>query len=220
MLNRAKRIIIYVVVDVVLGFVGILVGLLPIEYSWGAAFIILGVIISAILEILIEITKEETIPVDVIYGERELKQAFRNLRKGACEMRAVWCSKYAEVSKYFEDESKEFKTNKKLKVKRLINPNIVPTSDYEEHLKNTERLRKSKKYIVKTTELTELECVICEYEIKDEKSWKALFVFVDTDTFTPALGILFDPVKKPKSKTSLAAVSGWFEDEWKRGNPI
>ncbi|MCK4478177.1 hypothetical protein KAU88_06595 [Candidatus Bathyarchaeota archaeon] len=220
MINKTKRAIIYAVVEVALGVMGFAVSLLPGGYALSATFIVLGLIFSVMLEVLIEITTKEALPVDIISGERELKKTYEKLRKNACLMQAVWCSRYAEVSKYFNKEMKEFRDNKKLTIERLINPKIIPSPDYKAHLNSTERLRKLGRYKIKATDLTELECVVCEYESKDEKSWKALFVFNDLDTHTPALGILLDPSKKEKAKSSLAAVKGWFKDEWNRGIPL
>lgn len=218
-INRTNRAMIYLIISAGLGAIGFFISSGPTEYTSGVIFLILGLILTTSVEILIELTAEEALPVDIIQGERRLKDKYKELRKDAILMNAVWCSRYAEVTKYFREEIDDLQRNEKLVVRRLINPKVVK-KDYKNHLKNTEELRKLDRYIIKTTDLTELECVVCEYEMKDEKSWKALFVFNDLDNNTPGLGILLDPSKKPKSKASLAAVKGWFEDEWLRGEDV
>jgi hypothetical protein len=220
MISRAKRVMLYVLLEIGIAAVGYGVNLLPSEYTLSATFLILGLILSIIFEILIEETKEEILPVDIIVGERELKNTYKALRDGACEMKAVWCSKYAEVKKYFTEEMDDLKNNPRLTIRRLINPRVIQSSDYQDHLTMTQNSRNSGRYSIKTTELTELEGVVCEYEVKEQREWKALLVLNDINTNTPILGILFDPTKKEKSRPALAAIDSWFDKEWRKGGKI
>lgn len=222
LISKRKRAILYVIIEVILGIAGFGVGLLPGTYSLSlvVTFMLLGVIFSTLVEILMEVTEEEVQPVDVIVGERELKNMYKNLRDGACKVEAVWCSKYANVSKYFQGEIDDLNNNRNLHIRRLVNPRVVEPTDYQDHLTKTQAIRNGGRYAMKTTRLTELECVICEYEKEQQRTHKALFVFNDVDTSTPVLGILFDPAKKEKSRPSLAAIKSWFEKEWDKGGKV
>lgn len=187
--------------------------------SFGLTFMILGLMFSLIIDVWMQEKAEETLPVEVIQGERDLKNMYKSLREGACEMKAVWCSKYAEVDKYFKEEMDDLNNNPAFTIKRLINKDIVET-DLQKHLSATQSLRASGRYAVKSTHLTEMECVVCRYEIKGQNEWKALLVFNDTKENTPVLGILFDPTKRYRSQPALSAIGSWFDKEWNKGGKI
>jgi hypothetical protein len=188
--------------------------------SLGLTFMILGLMFSLIIDIWMhEKGEERALPVRIILGQRELKKMYNSLRDRACEMKTVWCSRYAEVDKYFTEEKDDFRDNAKLTIKRLVNPD-VQSSDYQRHLSETRTLRSTGRYSVKTTDLAEMECVVCEYETKGQKEWKALLVFCNIDNHTPVLGILLDPTENPETGPSLAAIDSWFDKEWRRGGSV
>ena len=183
-------------------------------------FLFLALMFSLIINIWYEEKEEErNWPIDVVVGQRDIMSVCKSLREGegACEMKAVWCSQYPGVARYFKEELDDFGNNKELSVKRLINRNIVKNLDYKKHLSSTLNLRNSGRYEVKTTDLCEMECTVCAYVVGGEKKWKAFLIVNNIQNHVPVLGILFDPAKKPECETSLQAIISWFDKEWEKG---
>lgn len=179
-------------------------------------FLFLGLMFNLIIDIWYEEKREGiNLPMEVFQGELAIMGMCKSLREGAgaCEMKAVWCSRYSKVDLYFKEELDDLNNNRKFIVKRLINKDIVKDSDYAQHLSATQHLRDSGQYEVKKTDWSEMECIVCEYE-RQKKEWKAFLIINDVHHHTPVLGLLFDPANKPQSKPSLEAINSWFEKEW------
>ena len=187
-------------------------------------FLFLGLMFTLIIDIWYEEKKEERLPVDLFQGQREIMKVCKSLREGegACEVKAVWCSEYPDVDRYFREEIDDLNNNSQLIVKRLINKDIVTRAGgepahYRRHLTQTQQLRNVGKYEAKTTDLCEMECTICKYVIGGNITWRAFLIINNIQNHIPVLGILFDPAKKPESESSLLAIAAWFDKEWHKG---
>jgi hypothetical protein len=187
-------------------------------------FLFLGLMSSLLIDIWYEEKKEERLPVEVFQGQRDIMKVCKSIREGdgACEMKAVWCSEYPDVDRYFKEEMDDLNNNTRLIVKRLINKDIVTRggrvpAHYRKHLSATQPLRNAGQYEVKTTDLCEMECTVCKYVAGENITWKAFLIINNMQNHIPVLGILFDPAKKPECESSLLAIAAWFDKEWDQG---
>ena len=163
-----------------------------------------------------EVAIGEELPIRMIYGEDELKETYKKLREDpSCRsMQAVWCTRYADVPKYFKEEEAEFLKNPQLHVQRLINPDRVQRDNFQTHSESSRSLQNQDKYEIKETNIKEFECVVCEYEKPEGRERKALFVFNDLEGNNPGLGVFLDPARHEKIRFAVRAIRSWFEREW------
>lgn len=220
MISKGKRVILYVIITLILTVGGLISSFYPIsQVIWPIMFAVIGLGLSFVFEIYVEIAIEEAPKLEVIYGEDRLKSKYRSMREDiSCRrMDAIWSTRYPSVSGYFAEKKADFQKNPQLKTRRLINPNTVEKTDYKNHLRDTKDLIQKGAYEIRTTDISEFECVFCEYERSGKWERKALFVFNDKGTNSPGVGIFFDPTKYERISFAVTAIMNWFEEEWKQG---
>ncbi|MDH5451587.1 MAG: hypothetical protein OEX77_11975, partial [Candidatus Bathyarchaeota archaeon] len=216
MISTFHRMIFYAAFIISMGIIGTVITISPIEVYWGITFAFFGLVFFAIVELYLGLEKWREEPIaKVIYGEDELKRVYKSLRgdRDCTQMYTIWCTQYANVEGYFEEERGDFRRNDRLNINRLINPfkvNAKP-KDFENHIEHSEDLISQGKYSIAATDLDEVECVICDYERGTKKERKALFVFNDQKSNTPKLGILLDPAKHLQIGFAVDALKSWFD---------
>jgi hypothetical protein len=185
-------------------------------------FAVIGLVLSFVFEIYVEVAIEEAPILEVIYGEDKLKSKYKNMREDvSCRrMDAIWSTRYPSVSGYFGEERVDLQKNAQLKIRRLINPDKVGRTEYENHLRETKDLVDKGCYEIRKTTVSEFECVFCEYERSGKWERKALFVFNDKGANSPGVGIFFDPAKYEQISFAVTAIMNWFEEEWKKGKHL
>lgn len=215
-MSKRRRYLLYTIVTISLAVLGNFTNLLLSSYFWGLTYGMIGLILSLIIEMYMEVVVGQKPPLKIIYGEEELKETYRKMRKDAsCRLvQSIWCTRYADVPKYFKEEEAEFLKNPRLHIQRLINPERVQRDNFRTHVESSRKLQDQRKYERKETNIKEFECVVCEYERPEGREQKAIFVFNDLGGNNPGLGILLDPARHEKIRFAVRSIKSWFEREW------
>lgn len=224
-MDRSSRYFAYLLLTISLGILGAYTNLFLPSISWGLTYGTVGLILGFVMEIYMKTVTKEDITAKIIYDEDELKSTYKKMREDSTcrDMQAIWCTRYADVPKYFKEEEADFLRNPRLHIKRLINPKRTQEGDYELHSRSSKKLLGRGKYEVKETDISEFECVVCEYEKPSGREQKALFIINDLDGNSPSLGIFLDPTKYEEASTkykktllAVRTIKSWFERQWER----
>jgi len=189
--------------------------LLP-SYFWGLTYGTLGLILSVIMEMYIELAIKEEPPLQVILEEDKIRELARKMKiDPSCRsMRAQWCSRETFIPEYFDEEKAILRRNPRLHIQRLINPDRVEKDYYKAHMQSSKAFLDQGRYEIKNTNMKEFECAIWEFEKPTGIDHKALFVFNDIAANTLGLAIFLDPTKHEKVRSAVRAIESWFEHEW------
>ena len=157
---------IYILVTIGFAIVGNFTSLLPSSYFWGLTYGTLGLIVSVIMELYIELAIKEEPPLQVILAEDKMRDTIKKMKEDpSCKsIQALWCTRYGGEPEYYAEERALIQKNPRLHVQRLINPNRVERATYQEHLKSHKALLDQGKYEARKTDIEEFECILCEYE--------------------------------------------------------
>ena len=216
MLNKTKRYVIYALVTVGFAILGNFTSLLAPSYFWGLTFGTLGLILSIILELYIELAIKEEPPLQVIFNEDELKEIIRKMKTdpSLSLMKAVWCTRYAYTPEYFDEENAVLRRNPRLHIQRLINPDRMGRDNFEAHMQSSKTLLDQGRYEIRNTNMKEFEFGIYEFEKPTGIEHKAIFTFIDIAGNTVGLAVLLDPTRHEKVRSAVRALESWFEHEW------
>jgi len=189
--------------------------LLP-SYFWGLTYGTLGLILSMIMEMYIELAIKEEPPVQILLREDKIVETVREMRQDpSCRLiQALWCTRFGGEPEYYAEEGAIIKRDPRLHVQRLINPNRVERDTYEDHMKSRKAFLDQGKYEVKKTDIEEFECLICEYEKPSGRETKVLFTFIDLAGNRPGMTILLDATKHEKVRFAVRAIESWYKREW------
>jgi len=155
----------------------------------------------------------------------ELKDSYEGVRDGADLILATWTALYNNSEPYFKKEGKALGANHQLRIRRMINPKtaVDDSSVYSAHLSESSEWRKTKRYIVRQTELVDYDVFIAGVEEKEQNwSYKAILVFNsgnESDN-TPVIGILFDPKRHSDSSRVVESLLHWFNRSWKAAEKL
>jgi len=216
LLNKTRRYIIYALATVGFAILGNFTSLLAPSYFWGLTFGTLGLILSVVLELYIELAVKEEPAVQVILSEDKIVEVIREMRQDSSCIRiqALWCTRFGGEPEYYAEEEAIIKRNPRLLVQRLINPNRVERNAYEDHVKSRKALLDQGKYEVGKTDVEEFECLICEYEKPSGRKTKVFFTFIDVAGNRPGMGIFLDETKHEKVAYAVRAIESWYKREW------
>jgi hypothetical protein len=216
LLNKTKRYVIYALVTVGFAILGNFTSLLAPSYFWGLTFGTLGLILSIILELYIELAIKEEPPLQVIFNEDELKEIIRKMKTdpSLSLMKAVWCTRYAYTPEYFDEENAVLRRNPRLHIQRLINPDRMGRDNFEAHMQSSKTLLDQGRYEIRNTNMKEFEFGIYEFEKPTGIEHKAIFTFIDIAGNTVGLAVLLDPTRHEKVRSAVRALESWFEHEW------
>jgi len=216
LLNKTRRYMIYLVVTIGFAVLGNFTNLLLPSYFWGLTYGTLGIILSLIMEMYIELATKEELPVQVILREDEMKRTLREMREdpSCISIQALWCTRYGGEPEYYAEERTILQRNPRLHIQRLINPTRVEKNTYEDHIESRKPLLDQEKYEVRKTDIEEFECLMCEYEKVSGRETKVFFLFNDLAGNKPGMGIVLDPTKHEKVRFAERAIASWFKREW------
>jgi len=189
--------------------------LLP-SYFWGLTYGTLGLILSIIMEMYIELAIKEEPPLQVILDEDKIRElAIKMKTDPSCRsMKAVWCTRETYMPQYYDEEKDVLRRNPRLHIQRLINPDRVEKDRYKAHMQSSKALLDQGRYEIKNTNMKEFELVIWEFEKPTGIEHKAFFIFNDIAVNTIGLAIVLDPTKHEKVRSAVRAIESWFEHEW------
>ncbi len=219
LLNKTRRYVIYALVTVGFAILGNFTSLLAPSYFWGLVFGTLGLILSVILELYIELAVREEPAVQVILREDKIVEIIREMRQDpSCRLiQALWCTRFGGEPEYYAEEAAIIQRNPRLHVQRLINPSRVERNAYDDHVKSRKTLLDQGRYEVKRTDIEEFECLICEYEKPSGRETKVFFTFIDLAGNRPGMGIFLDETKHEKALFAVRAIESWYKREWLAG---
>ena len=208
---------IYMLITVGFAILGSFTSLLLPSYFWGLTYGTLGLILSVLMEMYIELAIKEEPPVQIILREEKMKETLDKMREDpSCRLiQALWCTRYGGELEYYVQEEAVLQRNPRLRVQRLINPHRIERSTYEDHVKSRKALLDQRKYDVKKTDIEEFECLICEYEKPSGRETKVFFLFNDLAGNRPGMGIFLDETKHEKVRFAVRAIESWFKREWR-----
>jgi hypothetical protein len=216
LLNKTRRYIIYALVTVGFAILGNFTSLLAPSYFWGLVLGVLGLLLSIILELYIELVVKEEPAVEVVLREEKIVQIIREMRQDpSCRhIKALWCTRFGGEPEYYAEEVATIQKNPRLHVQRLINVNRVEKDVYEDHIKSRKALLDQGRYETKKTDIEEFECLICEYEKPSGRETKVFFTFVDLAGNRPGMGIFLDSSKNEKALFAVRSIESWYNREW------
>ncbi len=222
MLNKTRRYMIYILVTIGFAVLGNFTSLLQPSYFWGLTYGTLGLILSVILEMYIELAIKEELPMQIVLREDKIKETLREMRQDpSCRLiQALWCTRYGGEPEYYAEERATIQRNPRLRVQRLINPSKVDRNTYKEHMESRKALLEQGRYEVKKTDIEEFECLICEYEKPSGRETKVAFLFNDLAGNRPGLWIIPDPTKHEKARFAVRAIESWYKREWARAQSV
>lgn len=176
--------------------------------SWLAVIGILGVMLYIMIQIFWHVTKSKS-KVELIEDQDTLKHRYAEMRRtaGARLIQAIWSAKYPDVETYFRTEGRDLETDRKLRIDRLVNPDLIAEKDRKEFV---DFVRRHENLRVYATDVNEFECFLCEYTKGGEPHLKALLVLNNTLSHTPQIGIYIDPEKHPHLEPLAFAIQSWF----------
>ena len=189
--------------------------LLP-SYFWGLTYGTLGLILSMVMEMYIELAIKEEPPLQVVLEEDKVRELVRKMKTdpNCRSMKAVWCTRETYMPQYFDEEGAILSRNPRLHIQRLINPDTVEKDYYMAHLQSSKGLVDQGKYETKNTNMKEFEFAIFEFEKSTGIEHKALFVFNDIAGNTMGLTLFLDPTRHERVRTAVRAMESWFEHAW------
>ena len=192
------------------------------SYFWGLTYATLGLILSAIMEMYIELAVKEEPPVRIILREEEMRETLRKMKRDpSCRsIKALWCTRYGGEPEYYAEERATIQKNPRFHVQRLINPDKVERDTYEDHIKSSKTLLDQRKYEVKKTDIEEFECLISECEKPSGRETKVAFLFNDLAGNRPGMMIFLDQTKHEKVGFGVRAIESWYEREWTRAQSM
>jgi len=192
------------------------------SYFWGLTYAILGLILSVIMEMYIELAVKEEPPVQVILREEKMREAIRKMKEDpSCRsIQALWSTRYGHEPEYYAEERAILQRDPRFHVQRLINPDKVERNTYDDHIKSCKTLLDQKKYEVKKTDIEEFECLISECEKPSGRETKVVFLFNDLAGNRPGMMVFLDPTKHEKARFAVRAIESWFKREWTRAQSI
>jgi len=216
LLSKTRRYAIYMLVTVGFAILGNFTSLLLPSYFWGLTYGTLGLILSIIIEMYMELAIREEPPLQVILDEDKIRETARKMKTDpSCRsMKAIWCTRETYMPEYFDEEKATLRRNPRLRIQRLINPDRVERDYYEAHMKSSKALSDQGKYETKKTSMKEFECAIYEFEKPTGIEHKAFFVFNDIAGNSLGLAIFLDPARHEKVRFAVRAIESWFEHEW------
>jgi len=205
-----------VLVTVGFAILGNFTSLLAPSYFWGLIFGALGLILSIVLELYIELVVREEPAAEVVLREDKIVKIIREMRQDpSCRrIKALWCTRFGGEPEYYAEEAAIVQKNPRLRVQRLINPSRVERDVYEDHIKSRKVLLDQRRYEVKKTDVEEFECLICEYEMPSGRETKVFFTFVDLAGNRPGMGIFLDSSKNEKALFAVRSIESWYNREW------
>jgi hypothetical protein len=220
---RSQRIAIYVITCIVLAVLGFEIGSLSVALYTGTVLSLLGIVVAVIVEIFfstrtLELAKEMPGTLSAVFREDALMRAYEKMRKDPdCTlMDAIWVSRYSGVAEYFERERLDLMKNSKLRIRRLVNLKKVSPKEWETHLKTMKDFIMDGRYEIRTTDMEDIEFVLCQYQRGWGPERVALLVINDKASNTPRLGIEINPTKNEQMAFAVETLNSWFEREWSR----
>jgi len=176
----------------------------------------LGLILSIVMEMYIELAIKEEPPLQVVLEADKLSEIARNMKNDpSCRsMKAIWCTRETYMPQYFDEEKAILRRNPRLHIQRLINPDRVEKDYYKAHIQSSKALLDQGRYESKNTNMKEFECAIWEFEKPTGIEHKAVFVFNDIAGNTLGLAVFLDPTRNEKVRSAIRAIESWFEHEW------
>jgi hypothetical protein len=216
LLSKTRRYLIYMILTVGFAVLGNFTSLLQSSYFWGLTYGTLGLILSLVVEMYIELAVKEEPPLQVISNEDELKEIVRRIKTdpSLTSMKTIHCTRYAYTPEYFDEENAILRRNPRLYVQRLMNPDTMGRDNFEAHMQSSKTLLDQGRYEVKNTNIKEFEFAILEFEKPTGIEHKALFNFVDIAGKTIGLALLLDPTRNERIRSAVSAIESWFEREW------
>ncbi len=222
MLDKTRRYMIYMLVTIGFAILGNFTNLMLPSYFWGLTYATLGLILSVIMEMYIELAIKEEPPLQVILAEDKMRDTVKKMKEDpSCRsIQTLWCTRYGGEPEYYAEESALIQKNPRLRVQRLINPNKVEKATYNEHMKSHKILLNQGKYEAKKTDIEEFECIMCEYESPSGMETKGALLFNDLAGNRPGVMIYLDPTKHERVRYALRAIESWYKREWARAQSI
>ena len=122
MLNKTRRYIIYMLLTVGFAILGSFTSLLLPSYFWGLTYGTLGLILSMIMEMYIELAIEEEPPLQVILDEDKMRElAIKMKTDPSCRsMKAVWCTRETYMPQYYDEEKDVLRRNPRLHMSFVV----------------------------------------------------------------------------------------------------
>jgi len=222
LLNKTRRYMIYILVTIGFAIIGNFTSLLPSPYFWGLTYGTLGLILSVIMEMYIELAIKEEPPLQVILAEDKMRDTVKKMKEDpSCRsIQALWCTRYGGEPEYYAEERALIQKNPRLHVQRLINPIKVERATYKDQMKSHRELVDQGKYEARKTDIEEFECIICEYEKPSGMETNVAFLFNDLAGNRPGMMIFLDPTKHEKVRYAVRAIESWYKREWTRAQSI
>jgi len=206
----------YMILTIGFAVLGSFTSLLLPSYFWGLTYGTLGLILSIIMELYIELAIKEEPPLQVFLEYDKLQQIANNMKSDpTCRsMKAMWCTRETYMPEYYSEEEAILRRNPRLHIQRLINPDRVQKEYYKAHMQSSKALLNQERYEIRKTSMKEFECAIFEFEKPSGMEHKAIFAFNDMAVNTLGLGLFLDPTRHEKVRSAVRAIESWFEHEW------
>jgi hypothetical protein len=216
LLNKTRRYLIYMFLTVGFAVLGNFTSLLLPSYFWGLTYGTLGLILSIVMEMYIELAVREEPQLQVILEEDRLRELARKMKTDpSCRsMKAMWCTRETYMPQYFDEEEAILRRNPRLHIQRLVNPDRVEEDYYKAHVQSSRALVDQGRYEIRNTNMKEFEYAIWEFEKPTGIEHKAVFVFNDMASNTLGLAVFLDPTRHEKVRSAVRAIDSWFEHEW------
>jgi SAM-dependent methyltransferase len=159
-------------------------------------------------------------PVRVVFGESPSREICTELRTSGTPVliEGIWASSYTHESimEYFRREADELRTNRSLRVNRIINPDALAPETWREFtdLWHRSPLPLQQRWDVSTNRnVRRFELFSVQYADTDRESAAAIICNdLGGPRPRPAFAMLFDPQVEPRVSAGVNFVQGWFED--------
>jgi hypothetical protein len=152
----------------------------------------------------------------MIFNEDEVKEIIRKLKTDPSlrSFKAVWSTRWAYTSEYFDEEHAVLRRNPRLHIQRLINADRMGRDNFEDHIQSSKTFLDQGRYEIRNTNIKEFEFGIWEFEKPTGIEQKAIFTFIDIAGNTIGLSLFLDPTRHENLRSVVRALESLFEHEW------
>jgi hypothetical protein len=148
---------------------------------------------------------------ETLTSQNSIRLRLQDLRENASTVSAIWSGEYdtLEVKRYFEDEKKALATNPQLKIRRVINPSVIP----DEHFDLLQSIREQfgdRFTLLEDSTIRSFELYIADYPGNSGQESVAVIVINNTLTNRPAVALVLDPARDKSLAGAVDAVRRWW----------
>ena len=150
---------------------------------------------------------------ETLTSQNSIRLRLQSLREGASSVSAIWSGEYdsLEVKRYFEDEKNALATNPHLKIRRVINPSVIPDEHFDLLQSIREKFR-DRFTLLEDSTIRSFELYIADYPGNSGKDSVAVIVINNTLTNRPAVALVLDPALDKSLAGAVDAVRRWWNN--------